>query len=108
MGIFANVAGRTHGYFGCHRQRYIVFYRRIFHFLGLIKKQDIYENFIDGAKKGFEIAITIIPYLVAMLTAIAVFRASGMFDLLLLVIEKGFTALGVDTAFRQWGAGNDD
>ncbi len=77
----------------------LFFIAAFFIFWGLIKKQDVYENFIDGAKEGFKIAVTIIPYLVAMLTAIAVFRASGMFDLLLLGIEKGLAALGVDTAF---------
>jgi len=48
----------------------------------VIKKVNAYEAFIDGAKEGFETAITIIPYLVAMLVAIGVFRASGALDLL--------------------------
>ncbi len=66
---------------------------------GLWKKKDVYELFVEGAKEGFKIAVTIIPYLVAMLTAIAVFRASGMFDWLLGGLEKLLLALGVDTAF---------
>ena len=45
---------------------------------GIIKKLNVYETFINGAKEGFDIAIKIIPYLVAMLTAIAVFKASGL------------------------------
>jgi spore maturation protein SpmA len=48
----------------------------------VIKKVNAYDAFIDGAKEGFETAITIIPYLVAMLVAIGVFRASGALDLL--------------------------
>ena len=48
--------------------------------LGLRKKVNIYETFIEGAKEGFSVAITIIPYLVAMLVAIGVFRASGAMD----------------------------
>ena len=46
------------------------------------KRINAYEAFIDGAKEGFQTAITIIPYLVAMLVAIGVFRASGSLDLL--------------------------
>lgn len=71
----------------------------IFILWGLLKKQDVYEQFIEGAKEGFKIAISIIPYLVAMLVAIAVFRASGMFDLLLSLIEKTLRFLQMDTAF---------
>lgn len=66
---------------------------------GLWKKKDVYELFVEGAKEGFKIAVTIIPYLVAMLTAIAVFRASGMFELLLSGVEKTLSGLGVDTGF---------
>lgn len=49
----------------------------------IVKKIDAYAAFIDGAKEGFQTAITIIPYLVAMLVAIGVFRASGALDLLM-------------------------
>ncbi len=66
---------------------------------GLLKKQNVYEQFIEGAKEGFKIAVSIIPYLVAMLVAIAVFRASGMFDALLKGIECIIEFLGGDTAF---------
>ena len=48
--------------------------------MALRKKVNIYESFIDGAKGGFEIAIKIIPYLVAILVSIGVFRASGAMD----------------------------
>ncbi len=51
--------------------------------LGLIKKIDLFSSFIDGAKEGFSVAVRIIPYLVAMLCAIGVFRAAGCMDYLL-------------------------
>lgn len=51
---------------------------------GLCKKMPIYENFTDGAKDGFNVAIRIIPYLIAIMTATAAFRASGAID----IIEK--------------------
>ena len=47
---------------------------------GLIKKVPVYEEFIEGAKDGFKVSITIIPYLVALIVAIAMFRASGSMD----------------------------
>lgn len=47
---------------------------------GVIKKVKVYEQFVEGAKEGFNIAIRIIPYLVAMLVAIAIFRAGGAMD----------------------------
>lgn len=49
---------------------------------GVIKKVKVYESFTDGAKEGFQTAIRIIPFLVAMLVAIGVFRASGAMDYL--------------------------
>ncbi len=56
-------------------------------FYGLVvKKVKVYEVFVDGAQEGFTIAVRIIPFLVAMLVAIAMFRASGMLDLLLATI----------------------
>ena len=51
---------------------------------GLFKKAPIYENFTEGAKDGFHIAIRIIPYLIAIMTATAAFRASGAIE----IIEK--------------------
>ena len=78
----------------------ILFSTAVFFVLwGLWRKKDVYELFVEGAKEGFKIAVTIIPYLVAMLTAIAVFRASGMFDLLLAGMEKILSGLGWDTGF---------
>lgn len=51
--------------------------------MGMVRKVNVYESFIDGASEGFQVAIKIIPYLIAMLAAIAVFRASGSLDALL-------------------------
>ena len=71
----------------------------LFILAGVIKKLNVYETFIQGAKEGFEIAIRIVPYLVAMLVAIAVLRSSGMLDLIVLGFEKFFAFCGLDTAF---------
>ena len=54
---------------------------------GLIKKTPMYENFVDGAKDGFTIAIKIIPYLIAIMTATAAFRASGTIDIIEKILE---------------------
>ena len=67
--------------------------------LGIRRKINIYETFITGAKEGFGIAIKIIPYLVAILVAIGVFRASGAMDMLISGIEWAFASLGFDTDF---------
>ncbi len=65
----------------------------------VVKKVNAYEAFIDGAKEGFETAITIIPYLVAMLVAIGVFRASGALDLLADGLRHIVLALNFDDRF---------
>lgn len=67
--------------------------------LGLLRRINVYEAFIEGAKDGFGVAVKIIPYLVAILVAIGVFRASGAMDWLVAGIGKGFAALGVNTDF---------
>ncbi len=66
---------------------------------GIRKKVNLYETFIEGAKGGFDIAIKIIPYLVAMLFAIGIFRASGALDLIIDGIASFFSWLGMDTRF---------
>ena len=66
---------------------------------GIYKKVNVFESFIEGAKGGFEIAIKIIPYLVAMLVAISVLRSSGAFDLLIAGMNSLFGFLGMDTQF---------
>ncbi|HMK65167.1 MAG TPA: hypothetical protein VK564_05185, partial [Thermodesulfobacteriota bacterium] len=49
---------------------------------GLAKKVKLYETFVEGAKEGFQVGVRIIPYLVAMLVAIGIFRTSGAMDIL--------------------------
>ena len=67
--------------------------------LGLKNKLPVFETFIDGAKEGFSICVKIIPYLVAMLVGIAVFRASGAMELLVDGASVFITFLGFDTEF---------
>lgn len=68
--------------------------------LGAVRKKvNVYSTFIDGAKTGFETTLKIIPYLVAMLVGIAVFRASGAMDYLTNGIGSVLTALGINTDF---------
>jgi len=66
---------------------------------GALRRVNVYEAFIDGAKEGFGVAVQIIPYLVAMLVAIAVFRAAGLMELLMGAIATGVSALGLPTDF---------
>lgn len=67
--------------------------------LGVIKRINVYEVFIEGAKEGFSVAIRIIPYLIAILVAIGVLRASGTLDFMVAGLGKFFAALGIDTRF---------
>ncbi|MBM3434731.1 MAG: hypothetical protein FJY07_00775 [Bacteroidetes bacterium] len=67
--------------------------------LGLRKKINIYEAFIEGAKDGFGVAIKIIPFLIAILVAIGAFRASGAMEILIDAIRSGVATLGLDTSF---------
>lgn len=66
---------------------------------GLRKKVNMYSSFIEGAKEGFKTAVTIIPYLVAILVAIGMFRASGAMDVLTSALEGAVSAMGFDS---QW------
>ena len=66
---------------------------------GLKKKINVYESFIEGAKEGFSTAVRIIPYLVAILVAIGVFRASGAMDMLIAGIGSVVEACGGNTDF---------
>jgi len=77
----------------------ILFIFLVFLLGGLWKKINVFDAFIDGAKGGFDIAIRIIPYLVAMLVAISVLRSSGAFDYLLNGISAVFSSLGFKTDF---------
>lgn len=67
--------------------------------LAAIKKINVYEAFIDGAKDGFKVAVKIIPYLIAILVSIAVFRASGAMDILISAITYGFDYIGLNSDF---------
>ena len=66
---------------------------------GVRKKVNVYDAFIEGAKEAFTTAVRIIPYLVAILVGIGVFRASGAMDMLIGGLRAGVGALGVDA---QW------
>lgn len=67
--------------------------------LALVRRVNVYESFIDGAKEGFMIAIKIIPYLVAILVAIGVFRASGAMDFIIDGIGWTVAQLGINNDF---------
>lgn len=66
---------------------------------GVRKKINVYDAFIEGAKEGFTTAVRIIPYLVAILVGIGVFRASGAMDMLIDGIKYGVEACGGNTDF---------
>ncbi len=70
-----------------------------FIWMGLKKQINIYDSFIEGAKEGFDTTIKIIPYLVGMLVAIAVFRASGTLGFITDSIQYGVIALGMNAEF---------
>jgi spore maturation protein B len=69
----------------------------IFIFLvwGIVRKVKVYEVFVEGAKEGFNIAVRIIPYLVAMLVAIGIFRASGAMDVLIGLLNPITSLIGM-------------
>lgn len=66
---------------------------------GLLKKINVYDAFIEGAKEGFHTAVRIIPYLVAILVAVGVFRASGGMELMMKGIRWFVETCGLDTRF---------
>ena len=67
--------------------------------VGALRRVNVYEAFVDGAKEGFGVAVQIIPYLVAMLAAISVFRSTGCMDILVGGISLAVAALGMNTDF---------
>lgn len=69
--------------------------------LALMARIDVYGSFVDGAKEGFGVAIKIIPYLVAMLVAVGIFRASGAMGELIGAIGWGVAALGLPTEWVE-------
>jgi len=69
--------------------------------MALRNKTNVYDSFIDGAKEGFQVAIGIVPYLVAILVAIAMFRTSGAMDYLLEGVKYAVALSGVNTDFVE-------
>ncbi len=66
---------------------------------GVLKKQNVYDHFIEGAKEGFTVSIRIIPYLIAMLVAISVFRTSGCMQYIVSGIANAAALCGLNTDF---------
>lgn len=62
---------------------------------GAYKKLDVFESFVTGAKQGFETSVNLIPYLIAMMVAIAMLRASGFFELLYAMLTPLLNAIGM-------------
>ncbi len=73
----------------------------LFIFMAAVRRVNVYEAFIEGAKEGFPVVIKIIPYLVAILVAIGVFRASGAMDLMVAGIGSAFAFMGLNTDFVE-------
>lgn len=71
----------------------------IFIYSGWRKKLNVYNSFIEGAKGGFNVAVTLIPYVVAILVAVGIFRASGGLQMLQHYVEAGVEALGLNSDF---------
>ncbi len=71
----------------------------IFIYSGWRKKLNVYNSFIEGAKGGFNVAVTLIPYVVAILVAVGVFRASGGLQMLQHAVEAGVEAIGLNSDF---------
>ncbi|NDG54594.1 MAG: hypothetical protein EBX56_01275 [Betaproteobacteria bacterium] len=71
----------------------------LFMLAAVIRQVNVYESFVDGAKEGFSVAVQIIPYLVAMLVAISVFRNSGCMDYIVHGIGSIVRELGWDDRF---------
>ena len=70
-----------------------------FFLMAMRKKVNVYDAFIEGAKDGFKTAVMIIPYLIAILVAIGVFRTSGAMDWFISGISWAFAQMGVNTDF---------
>jgi spore maturation protein B len=62
---------------------------------GIIKKVKIYEAFVEGAKEGFNVGVRIIPYLVAMLVAVGIFRAAGAMEMLATILAPATKLIGM-------------
>ncbi|HBP5962439.1 TPA: hypothetical protein L6A41_00580 [Pseudomonas aeruginosa] len=73
----------------------------LFLIVGALKKVPVYESFVEGAKEGFDVARNLLPYLVAMLCAVGVLRASGALEVVLGGIRWGVEGLGWDSRFVE-------
>lgn len=62
---------------------------------GMYKKLNVFDVFVEGGKEGFEVVVNIIPYLVGMLVAIGMLRASGFFDSLTIFLSSSFHKIGI-------------
>lgn len=71
----------------------------VFLLAGVLRKVAVYEAFVDGAREGFDVAKNLLPYLVAMLCAVGVLRASGALDILLTLIREAVLWAGWDARF---------
>lgn len=71
----------------------------LFVLAGAVRRVNVFDAFVDGAKEGFGVAIQIVPYLIAILIAIGVFRAAGCMDFVLSAVGAGVAALGWNTEF---------
>ncbi|MBE0668683.1 MAG: spore maturation protein, partial [Bacteroidales bacterium] len=69
--------------------------------LAMYRKVNVYDAFIEGAKEGFNTAVKIIPFLIAILVAIGVFRASGAMDMMVQGVSSFFAWLGFDNRFSD-------
>ncbi|MBG7132056.1 hypothetical protein I5J24_12170 [Pseudomonas aeruginosa] len=73
----------------------------LFLIVGALKKVPVYESFVEGAKEGFDVARNLLPYLVAMLCAVGVLRASGALEVVLGGIRWAVEGLGWDSRFVE-------
>ncbi|MDD3860679.1 MAG: nucleoside recognition domain-containing protein [Bacteroidales bacterium] len=73
----------------------------VFILIALRKKINVYDSFIEGAKAGFKVAIKIIPFLIAILVSVGVFRASGALDALIDGMKWLFALTGMDTRWVE-------
>ncbi len=109
MAVIAAMGGVFSGMDGEQVERYSGFIANFLLFsvivgfllAGMRKRLNMYETFIEGAKEGFKTAVTIIPYLVAILVGIAVFRASGAMDMLTAWTRDFVAWLGCDTSWVE-------
>ncbi len=82
---------------------YLILFSIIVIFIGIALRSriNVYESFIDGAKEGFQVAIGIVPYLIGILVAIAMFHTSGAMDYLILGIKNLVALSGINTDFVE-------